>query len=260
MNSRMRRTRNARTPIKTQAYSDFDEFNIPAVETVRVRDIPGPQDQTVAGFTRTTQTDYAASRAALAALGIVNAGSERRVLTGTRLLSRESFTYLPDFGGRMGSRKLEVFSGLGDVPAPLEGFRTPLRALTKAMGYDVFGNITEMSDDFGQTEAVTYDETGTLAISHTKFAGSTPELDQVTTMTYDGSRKGAVDTMTTPLGMVVSQDYDALGRKIREVAADGAEKVFNYKIGENGLPSLILTSKRRYPSPAATPRKRNRVD
>ncbi|RAZ92838.1 hypothetical protein DPM33_02930 [Mesorhizobium hawassense] len=240
-------------PVKTQTYSEFDKYNIPAIETVQVRDIPGPQGLTVPGFTRTTETDYAESRSALAALGIVNAGSQRRVLTGTRLLSRESYVYLPDFGGRMGSRMLEVFSGLGTVPATLESLKTPVRALTKKMAYDVFGNVIAMSDDFGQTEAVSYEETGTLPLRHAKLAGGTPELDQVTAMTYDGPRQGAVNTMTTPLGMVVTQEYDALGRKIREVAADGAEKVFHYKIGENGLPSLILTSKRRYPNAAATP-------
>jgi RHS repeat-associated protein len=240
-------------PIKVQSYSGFDAFNIPATETVQVRDIPGPQELVVTGFTRTTETDYAASRAALAELGIVNAGSERRILTGTRLLSLEAITYLPDFGGRMGSRTLEVFSGLGEVPVALEPLKTPVRALTKSMGYDVFGNVIAMSDDFGQTEAVNYEQTGTLPVSHTKLAGGAAELDQITTMSYDGPRNGAVHTMTTPLGMVITQDYDALGRKIREVAVDGGEKVFNYKIGENGLPSLILTSKRRYASAAVTP-------
>lgn len=240
-------------PIKIQSYSGFDEFNIPATETVQVRDIAGPQGLVVTGFTRTTETDYAASRAALADLGIVNAGSERRILTGTRLLSREGMTYLPDFGGRMGSRTLEVFSGLGAVPAALEPLKTPMRALTKKMDYDVFGNVIAMADDFGQTEAVSYDETGTLALRHSKLAGAEAELDQVTTMTYDGPRNGAVHTMTTPLGMVITQDYDPLGRKIREVAADGAEKMFHYRFGENGLPSLILTSKRRYASAAVTP-------
>ena len=72
-------------------------------------------------------------------------------------------------------------------------------------------------------------------------------------MTYDGPRQGAVATMKTPLGMVVSNTYDALGRMTREAAADGAEKFYHYKFGEGGLPSLILTSKRRYGSAAETP-------
>ncbi|MER9973527.1 RHS repeat-associated core domain-containing protein [Mesorhizobium sp. M0085] len=240
-------------PVKVQTYADFDEFNMPASETVQVRDIPGPADLTIQGFSRTTQTGYAQSRADLAALSIVNAASERRILTGTRLLSRESFTYLADAGGRMGTRTLEVFSGLSNLPASLEQFRNATRTLTKRMGYDVFGNTTALSDDLGQTEAVLYEETGTLPMSHTKMAGGAPELNQITSMTYDGPRAGAVRTMTTPLGMVVTNDYDALGRRIHEVAADGAEKFYSYKIGESGLPSLILTSKRRYASAAQTP-------
>lgn len=240
-------------PIKTQTYADFDEFNMPGSETVRVRDIPGPESLTVQGFTRTTQTDYTQSRADLAALGIVNAASERRILAGTRLLSRESFTYLADAGGRMGTRTLEVLSGLGSLPAGLEQFRNATRTLAKSMAYDVFGNTTSMSDDLGQIETVSYEETGTLPLRHTKPAGGAPELDQVTAMTYDGPRQGAVATMTTPLGMAVTNTYDALGRRTLEAAADGAEKFYNYKIGEGGLPSLILTSKRRYRSAAETP-------
>ncbi|MDX8482085.1 RHS repeat-associated core domain-containing protein [Mesorhizobium sp. VK24D] len=240
-------------PVKTQTYAGFDEFNMPASETVRVRSIPGPEGLTVPGFSRTTQTDYVQSRADLAALGIVNAASERRILAGTRLLSRENFTYLPDSGGRMGSRTLEVLSGLGALPPALEPFRNASRKLAKTMAYDVFGNTISMSDDLGQTEGVTYEATGTLPLSHVRMAGGAPELNQVTSMTYDGPRVGAVRTMTTPLGMVVTNDYDALGRRIHEAAADGAEKFYNYKIGEGGLPSLILTSKRRYKSAAETP-------
>jgi RHS repeat-associated protein len=242
-----------KNPVKTQTYADFDKFNMPASETVQVRDIAGPEGLTVPGFTRTTLTDYAASRANLSALGIVNAASQRRILTGTRLLSRESFTYLPSAGGRMGIRALEAFSALGTVPTALESLRTPVRTLTKRMDYDVFGNTVGISDDLGQIEAVGYDPTGTLSLNHTKFTGGPAELNQVTSMTYDGPRQGAVATMTTPLGMVVTQDYDVLGRKIREAAADGAEKFYKYKIGEGGLPSLILTSKRRYKNAAETP-------
>lgn len=240
-------------PVKTQSYADFDAFNMAASETVRVRDVPGPENLTVPGFSRTTQTDYAQSRTDLAALGIVNAASERRILAGTRLLSRESFTYLPNSGGRMGSRSLEVLSGLGALPPALEQFRSASRKLAKTMGYDVFGNSISVADELGTTELAVYDATGTLLLSHTKPSGVAPELDQTTKMTYDGPRQGAVATTTSPLGMVVTTSYDALGRKTREAAADGAEKFYTYKIGENGRPSLILTARRRYASAAETP-------
>ena len=226
---------------------------MPASETVRVRDISGPEGLTVPGFSRTTQTDYSQSRADLAALGIVNAASERRILAGTRLLSRESFTYLPNSGGRMGSRTLEVLSGLGALPPALEQFRNASRKLAKTMTYDALGNSISIADELGMTESAVYDPTGALLLSHTKPSGGASELDQTMKMTYDGPRQGAVATMTTPLGMVVTNSYDALGRKTREVAADGAEKFYTYKIGENGLPSLILTARRRYASAAETP-------
>ncbi|BCH11535.1 hypothetical protein MesoLj131c_57930 [Mesorhizobium sp. 131-3-5] len=240
-------------PVKTQTYAGFDEFNMPASETVRVRDIPGPENLTVPGFSRTTQTDYTQSRADLAALGIVNAASEQRILAGTRLLSRESFTYLPNSGGRMGSRTLEVLSGLGALPPALEQFRNASRKLAKTMGYDVFGNSISIADELGITESAIYDPTGTLTLSYTKPSGGAAELDQTTKMTYDGPRQGAVATTTTPLGMVVTNSYDALGRKTRETATDGAERFYTYKIGEHGLPSLILTARRRYASAAETP-------
>ena len=240
-------------PIKTQTYAEFDEFNLPGVETVTIRDVQGPEGLVVPSFSRTIQTDYEDSRAALAALGIVNAVSERRVLSGTRLMSREAFTYLPDHGGRLGSRALDVFSSLGQVPDGLRPFHAPMHTLLRTLSYDVFGNTIGIADPFGQIEGVVYDETGTLALAHTRFAGGDPELDQVTHTKYDGSKAGLVAVETTPLGMSIMYEYDALGRKISERADDGAEKLFHYKIGENGLPSLILTSKRRYPSAEQTP-------
>ena len=88
----------------------------------------------------------------------------------------------------MGSRTLEVLSGLGAVPANLEPFRTASRKLAKTMAYDVFGNNISIADDMGQTEAARYDETGTLTLSHTKLAGGAAELNQVTAMTNDGPR------------------------------------------------------------------------
>lgn len=240
-------------PLKTQTFAEFDAFNLPGIETVRVRDVEGPESLLVPGFSRTIQTDYADSRAALASLEIVNAVSERRVLSGTRLMSREAFAYLPEHGGRLGGRALDVFSSLGQVPESLQAFHTPVHTLQRTMSYDVFGNVIGIADALGQIEAVTYDETGTLALSHTKFAGGDPELDQVTLTSYDGPKAGLVSAETTPPGMTISYEYDALARKNSERADDGAEKLFSYKIGENGLPSMILTSKRRYPSSEQTP-------
>lgn len=240
-------------PAKSQTYADFDAFNLHGTETLQLADIPGPNGLTIPGFARTTQFDYAAARAALAPLGIVNAVAERRILTGTRLLSRERFGYLPERGGRMGSRALEVFSGLGSVPDALAGLHSPTHTLTKTMEYDVFGNTVAMADDLGRIEAAGFDATGTLPVSHTRFAGGDPEFDQVTRMAYDGPRAGFLARQTTPLGAEIAFDYDALGRKVAERADDGAEQLFAYRIGQGGLPSLILTSKRRYPSAAETP-------
>jgi RHS repeat-associated protein len=240
-------------PVKTQSYSEFDEFNLPGVETVTIRDVPAPDGLIVPGYSRTTQTDYDEARASLAALGVVNAASERRVLSGTRLMSREHFSYLPGSGGRLGTRAMDVFSSLGEVPAPVQGMHRPTYTLRRHMTYDVFGNTTGMSNDFGKVEAVTYDETGVLALSHTKFAGGEASLDQVTLTSYDGPRAGLVAVETTPLGMEITYDYDSLGRKIAERATDGAERLYHYRIGESGLPSLIMTSRRRYGSASATP-------
>ncbi len=240
-------------PVKTKTYADFDAFNLPQTETVALRDVTGPEGLTVPGFSRTTQSDYADSRAALAGLGIVTAVSERRILSGSRLMSRERFTYLPDHGGRLGSRAIEVFSSLAAVPDDLRPLHLPTHTLLRTMGYDTFGNTIGISDPMGQIEAVTYDDTGTLAVTHTRFAGGDAALDQVTRSSYDGPFAGLVSVETTPLGMAIQYDYDALGRKIAERASDGAEKQFHYRIGEGGLPSMILTSKRRYAGADAVP-------
>ncbi len=242
-----------RNPIKTVSYDGYDAFNLAASETVLVREQPGPFGLTVPGFTRTTQNDYEEAREVLEPLGIVTAASERRILTGTRLLSRERFTYLAESGGRLGSRTLDVFSGLGTVPEPLADLHRPTHTLTKAMLYDSFGNIVTMSDDLGDIERVSFDETGTLPVSHTRVAGRDAAFDQVTRMDYSGPRAGAVARQTTPLGVQVDYDYDALGRKTSERADDGAEKLFFYKIGRDDLPSLIMTSRRRYADAAEVP-------
>lgn len=240
-------------PIKSKTYTDFDEFNLPQTETVTLRDVTGPDGLVVPGFSRTTQTDYAAARGDLAALGILTAVSERRVLSGSRLMSRERFTYLPDHGGRLGSRAIEVFSSLSDMPDALRPLHAPTHTLMRQMEYDVFGNTIGITDPAGRIEAVLYDETGTLAVAHTRFAGGDAALDQVTRTSYDGPFAGLVAVETTPLGTEIHYEYDALGRKVAERAADGAEKRFHYRIGEGGLPSMILTSKRRYPDAASVP-------
>jgi RHS repeat-associated protein len=241
------------TPAKTVTYDSFDDFNLHGVETVTVRTVAGPLGLEVPGFSRTTQTDYAQSRAALAPLGIVNAVSERRILSGTRTLSRERFTYLPQNGGRLGERVLEVSSGLRDVPAALASLHNATHSLSKSMTYDVFGNIVTMSDAVGQTEAVSFDDTGVLPLTHTRFSGRGAAFDQVTRMLYDDARAGLMARQVTPLGVTITFEYDSLGRRTSERADDGAEQAFAYRFGRGDRPSLILMRKRRYASAAATP-------
>ena len=241
-------------PTKTLTYANFDDFNMHGIETVLVRDIEAPLELTVPGYSRTTKLDFVESRAALAPLGIVNVVSERHILSGPRLLSLERFTYLPERGGRLGSRALEVFSSLKDVPDALADLHNATHTLAKSMKYDVFGNIISMADDVGQIEAVSFEETGTLPLSHTLFSGRGASFDQVTNMVYDGPRAGGLSRQITPLGVEIIYEYDSLGRKIIERADDGAEKVFRYRLGKAGKPSLILTSKRRYLSDEVTPK------
>lgn len=239
-------------PVKRVVYADFDAFNLYNSETVSVADQPGPDGTRAGGFSRTTQYDYEPARSTLAALNIQTAVSERRVLSGTRVLSRERFTYLPQAGGRMGNRTLDVFSSISNLPDTLEDLHRPVHTLERDMGYDVFGNIVLMSDPMGPIEAARHDATGTLLLEHTHFAGE-DDLNQVRRMFYDDAPGGLMAGETTPLGMTVRYDYDALGRRIAERAEDGAEKLYFYRIGHAGRPSMILTSMRRYPSGAETP-------
>lgn len=240
-------------PVKTRIYEAFDEFNLHGRETETVLELTGPEGEVMPGYARVTETDYADARATLAPLGIVNAASTRRIVSGTRLLARERFTYLPEAGGRMGTRAIDVFSGLTDVPPQFDDRHNPSHTLLKVMDYDTFGNVIEMSDAMGRIEAVAFEATGTLPLTHTKFHGTDPDRDQVTRMAYDGGLAGRLSRQVTPLGMEVRYEYDALGRKTREISADGAEKVYAYRFGLDGAPSMILTALRRYPSAADTP-------
>lgn len=240
-------------PIKTVTYGDFDAFNIHGTQVDTVRDIAGPEGLTVPGFTLNTQTDYTQARADLAPLGIVTAASSRRVMAGTRVLSQESFSYLPEAGGRLGARRIDVFSALSDIPAGLEDAHLPTHALIRNMAYDTFGNIVEMSDPLGVIETVAFEETGTLPVAHTKLHGQDEALNQVTRMAYGGTHPGLISEQTTPLGMQITYEYDTLGRKVAERASDGGEMLYRYRFGVGDQPSLILTSKRRYASAAETP-------
>ncbi|MDP3896661.1 MAG: RHS repeat-associated core domain-containing protein, partial [Mesorhizobium sp.] len=125
--------------------------------------------------------------------------------------------------------------------------------MEKKFDFDVFGNTVEVGDDLGTVEKVSFDPSGVLPVEHRTLNGNDTALDQVTKMTYGGARAGLVDTQTTPLGAVISYRYDQLGRKVVEVADDGTERQYNYKLGRNGLPSLIMTSQRRYRSAADVP-------
>ncbi|WP_439526821.1 RHS repeat-associated core domain-containing protein [Roseovarius mucosus] len=240
-------------PVKTRSFAEFDEFNYAGRETETVVELTGPEGQVMPGYARVTETDYSEARATLAPLGIVNAASARRTVAGTRLLSRERFAYLPENGGRLGMRAIDVFSSLADVPPEIADWHSATHTLLKNMAYDRFGNVVEMSDNLSKIESVTFDETGTLPTAHTKFHGSDDSRNQVTTMAYDDGIAGRLSGQTTPLGMEINYDYDALGRKLRELSADGSEKRYAYRFGLNGAPSMILTSLRRYPSAADTP-------
>ncbi len=240
------------TPIKMQDYAKFDDFNIAGQVTTRSREIAGPLGLKVPDFVSVVRNDFAASRAALAGVGIVNAVSERTTLAGTQLMSAERFAYAPN-SGRLTRRALDVFSSLRDVPQSLTAFQLPTRTMEKTFDFDVFGNTVAVKDSLGTVESVSFDPSGVLPLEHRKLNGADATLDQVTTMTYDGERAGLINTQTTPLGSVISYGYDQLSRKVIETADDGTERQYNYKLGKNGLPSLIMTSQRRYRSAADVP-------
>lgn len=239
-------------PVKVETSSGFDEFNQPGEIETRVRDIEGPDGLTVPGFVSVVRNDFTGSRAALSAIGIVNAVSERTTFSGARVMSVERFDYAPATG-RLIDRELEVFSSLQDLPQDIAGSHNPKRTMTRTFDFDVFGNTIGVSDTLGAIEKVTFDSTGVLPLEHRKVNGGDPSLDQVTTLAYDGPRAGLVSRQTTPLGMSVTYTYDSLCRKVAEKAEDGAERLFSYKIGRDGRPSMIMTSHRRYASVADVP-------
>ena len=239
-------------PVKTQEYDEFDEFNLAGRITTTAREIPGPLGIAVPGLASVVRNDFTASRAALAGLGIVNAVSERTTLAGTQLMSAERFQYAPA-SGRLVRRELDVFSGLRALPQALAPFHLPIRNMTKSFDFDMFGNTQAINDQFGTVESVIFDPSGVLPLEHRKVNGGDAALDQVTRMAYDGERAGLPSMQTTPLGAVIAYRYDQLGRRVLESANDGSERQYRYRIGRNGLPSLIMTSLRRYPSPAEVP-------
>ncbi|HEY6329401.1 MAG TPA: RHS repeat-associated core domain-containing protein, partial [Blastocatellia bacterium] len=90
------------------------------------------------------------------------------------------------------------------------------------LAYDGGGHVTSIADPIGRVVSYAYNSSGTLA-SMTNPAGG------VTTFQYDSQNR--MISMTDPRGVTMFQDtFDANGRVIQQVAADGGIYQFAYTL------------------------------
>lgn len=239
-------------PTTTVAYEGYDEFNMAASVETTVKAIDGPLGIQVPAVTNRIENDYRAAREQLAALGIVNAPSKRVLKAGSKVVNEKRFAYDPDTG-KVVRQETDTFSRLAEVPAEVSAFHRAKNTVTRILDHDRFGNVTSVADALGTTESVEYSPLGIFPIQYAKHHGVDSSLDQVSTMAYDGERKGLLARSTSPLGMSTSYTYDSLSRRVREVKDDGAETLYRYRIGVDNKPTLIMTSTKRYPTAESVP-------
>ena len=141
----------------------------------------------------------------------------------------------------------------GDAPylAWLRSLATPVRQEVSRIAYDAFGNPTAHADALGLVEQGTYDASGVLPIEHRKVNLEDRALDQLTSMAYRPD--GRLASFTNPLGLTATLDYDSLGRRTKLALSDGGDETYQYRMAYDGLPSLLLTSSRRYADAASVP-------
>lgn len=239
-------------PTSVIAYSDFDEFNLPAKTSTSVRAIAAPQDILIPAINSESVVDYTQARADLASLNIVNLPSRQTRHFDDEFMSKTDYAYHVA-SGKLREQRTQTQSRLGEVPDALEQFVQQTHTVVRKLEYDLYGNTTAVADALGVTEVVAYDGNGIFPIRYALKHGEDDRLDQVTLMGYEGARKGMLASSTTPVGMTTSHEYDALGRRIREARADGAETRYQYHLGRDNNPTLIMTSTRRYPDAASVP-------
>ena len=236
-------------PTSTVVYEDYDDFNLPNRVVTTIKELSGPLNIRVPAVTQAIDVEYEPSRTNLSELGIVNAPSRQVRSSADNTMQDQRSTYHSD-NGKLAQQDTVTFSMLDDIPADLVDFHQSAHTVTRILDYDRFGNITTVTDAVGQTESVVYDASGVFPVTYTKLHGDNPDLDQVTVMTYEGERKGLLATNTTPVGMTTQYRYDSLGRRVQELNDDGAETTYQYRIGTDNKPTIILTSTKRYPAEA----------
>jgi YD repeat-containing protein len=104
---------------------------------------------------------------------------------------------------------------------------TPALRLEKDYTYDAFGNKTGVSvsgiDIATRSSTSTYDAKGQFVTQNTNALGQSETFQNDT-------RFGAPTSHTGPNGLTTTWQYDAFGRKILEVRADGTQTKWTYNI------------------------------
>jgi RHS repeat-associated protein len=107
-----------------------------------------------------------------------------------------------------------------------------VEALT-VMEYDAHGNLTSLTDpESNGTRFTSYDIMGNVLAK---------EDARDKTWTYEYDDAGRLKTTTDPFTNITQMFYDGAGNKIKEIDAEGTEKLFEYDVRDNLIKTTAVT-------------------
>lgn len=226
---------------KTVSYGEFDIYNIPHKKTEQLRSLEGPRQVFLPDISTVSSVEYDDARARLGHLGVISLPDYQIVERNGELLSYKKFAY--DYRSLLIEETAYVESRLQEAIPTLASERLKSFERTSYFGHDVFGNLTSLTDAYGTVEKLSYDRDGIFPVRRLVPKAHPASDDLVWNFEY---KDGRLDSFFSPTGLQTKLVYDQLGRRERLFSSDGAEQRYEYRLGVEGHPSMILTKTRRY--------------
>ncbi|WP_034159241.1 LysM peptidoglycan-binding domain-containing protein, partial [Sphingomonas sp. ERG5] len=151
-------------------------------------------------------------------------------ISGRLVATRDANNTALGAGGKVFARSLLAGSGHGDDTALALSEYQP-DASSKAMGYDIFGNLRFTTNEIGATTKNTYDKAGRLIqVEHpVRVGGNSPGTQLIDYYSYDGLGQRIKHTNSV-YGASVAEttDYDTQGRVVRSASFGGLVTSYAY--------------------------------